>query len=112
MTRWTGRAVRDRVVRSVRSTTRGTAVTGHQHGRGGEARRVPSSPVAAVAADLRLPLGGLLGGDGQASYEELRALGCRRGQGYLFSRPLPVAQMTSLLERGSGLPVSLLPLDR
>jgi diguanylate cyclase (GGDEF)-like protein/PAS domain S-box-containing protein len=45
-------------------------------------------------------------------WDELRALGCRRGQGYLFSRPLPVAQMTSLLERGSGLPVSLLPLDR
>jgi diguanylate cyclase (GGDEF)-like protein/PAS domain S-box-containing protein len=49
-------------------------VTGHQHGTGGDARRVPSSPLAAVAADLRVPLGGLLGGDGQASHEELRAI--------------------------------------
>jgi diguanylate cyclase (GGDEF)-like protein/PAS domain S-box-containing protein len=46
-------------------------------------------------------------------WDELRALGCRSGQGYLFSRPLPVDQMTCLLEGGSGLvPVTLLPVER
>jgi EAL domain-containing protein (putative c-di-GMP-specific phosphodiesterase class I) len=34
----------------------------------------------------------------------LRAAGCERGQGFLFSRPVPANEIASLLSRGSLLP--------
>jgi EAL domain-containing protein (putative c-di-GMP-specific phosphodiesterase class I) len=41
----------------------------------------------------------------QEQYRLLRQLGCRYGQGYLFSRPIPAAQVTQLLR----LPGRILP---
>jgi len=35
--------------------------------------------------------------------DELRSMGCRLGQGYLFSRPVPPDRMLELLERGTPL---------
>jgi EAL domain-containing protein (putative c-di-GMP-specific phosphodiesterase class I) len=34
----------------------------------------------------------------------LREVGCERGQGFLFSRPVPADEIPSLLARGSLLP--------
>jgi EAL domain-containing protein (putative c-di-GMP-specific phosphodiesterase class I) len=40
--------------------------------------------------------------------ERLRELGCDRGQGFLFARPMPVERVTALLRRpglgGAGAP--------
>ncbi len=43
----------------------------------------------------------------QTQLEELRALGCGRGQGYWFARPLPVDEMERLLSGASGREVAL-----
>jgi len=41
----------------------------------------------------------------RAQLDALRALRCRRGQGFLFSRPLPVGEAAALL--ASPLPITI-----
>ncbi|WLT38321.1 EAL domain-containing protein [Synechocystis sp. B12] len=45
-----------------------------------------------------------------AEYDTIAHMGCDELQGYLFSRPLPVADFTELLSRGTDVPI--LPLRR
>jgi EAL domain-containing protein (putative c-di-GMP-specific phosphodiesterase class I) len=51
----------------------------------------------ARALDLEVVAEGL---ETEEHLDTLRRLGCRLGQGYLFSRPVDVATATALLESG------------
>jgi sensor c-di-GMP phosphodiesterase-like protein len=51
-----------------------------------------------------------------AQAERLRALGCRYGQGYYYSRPMPAEQMSEFLRQatpatGAGAAAKAVPAD-
>jgi EAL domain-containing protein (putative c-di-GMP-specific phosphodiesterase class I) len=57
--------------------------------------------VVALAKTLRLNVTGE-GVENEDQATHLRGLGCQRGQGYLFARPLPAAQITELVAAEPG----------
>jgi diguanylate cyclase (GGDEF)-like protein/PAS domain S-box-containing protein len=73
-------------------------------------RAVPNAIVQlARSLDLEVIAEGI---ETSTQWDELRALGCRAGQGYLFARPMPAAAMTRLLERRLTLsPITLVPVE-
>ena len=55
----------------------------------------------ASALDLSVTAEGV---ETEAQLDRLRALGCQRGQGYLFARPMPAHEATAFLARTTGSP--------
>jgi EAL domain-containing protein (putative c-di-GMP-specific phosphodiesterase class I) len=49
--------------------------------------------------------------ENESSAQRLRELGCDIAQGYLYARPMPLADLTTWLEYKSRMPVIVLPLD-
>lgn len=73
-------------------------------------RAVPNA-IVQLAATLELEVIAE-GIETETQWQELRALGCRKGQGYLFARPMPAAQVSDLLAAGLDLAPGLLPAER
>ena len=65
-----------------------------------------SPAVVTIAADRHMTTTAE-GVETEQQRELLRELGCSEMQGYLFSRPIPAAEMTKLLQSGTGLSMVL-----
>jgi EAL domain-containing protein (putative c-di-GMP-specific phosphodiesterase class I) len=92
------------VLKIDRSFVRGLATDNDQDG-------TPARTVITLAHGLDLDLVAE-GIETPAQLDELRQLGCAYGQGYLFSRPQPPADLADLFERGGTYPVDIHPIDQ
>lgn len=78
-------------------------------------RNLPVNREDAAIVDAIITLGHGLGlnviAEGVETVEQLvslQTMGCNEAQGYLFSRPVPAAEMTLLLQNGAGLDMAMM----